>query len=525
MMRKEESEIARKSRKENNNGTAFVPESPAAGVAAYIRLSREDIFQKGDSIETQKLMISNYIAFDPTLELYDTYVDTMSGTTFVRPEFTRMMADIESGKINCVIVKDLSRLGRNVIDTGYYVEKMFPRMGIRMISINDNFDSAINTDYISLAFKNLLNEAYALDIATKTKSQARTAMAQGIYVGGQPPYGYIRALDDRHTLSIDTEAAEVVRRIFHWAKNGATVNEIARKLNNEKILPPSQYKKRLGNDFTSSSGIWYARTIQHILANPIYIGKLVQGKTKAEFFIRKESNPDEWVCVENSHEAIIETSLFDEVQLLRRKAPGVKGRSQPSPYTPNLFKGKIFCGHCGHPLERKKNGATYLFRCITNRTAPALCPGNRIAEDKVKAALIEQLLLYRDELVKKVTDEQNEKEILAELHWIEMELAYANEITKGLYENYVKGILTVQEYKELREGYQGKIDAHNQRTSELLHMLEDEKRECDWIKRSLQIMDELAEYGCIELEHIDRFVEKIVAFKNQQVILKILHFQ
>lgn len=186
-MRREGQKMARKSRKQNNLGTSFVPKSPAAGVAAYIRLSTEDVFHKGDSIETQKLMINNYIALDPMLELYDTYVDTVSGTTFERPEFIRMMADIENGRVNCVIVKDLSRLGRNVIDTGYYVEKMFPAIGVRMISLNDNFDSAINTDYISLAFKNMLNEAYALDIATKTKSQAKTAMAQGIYVGGQPP--------------------------------------------------------------------------------------------------------------------------------------------------------------------------------------------------------------------------------------------------------------------------------------------------------------------------------------------------
>lgn len=513
--------MARKSRKENNHGTSFVPKSPAAGVAAYVRLSTEDIFHKGDSIETQKLMINNYMALDPMLELYDTYVDIVSGTTFERPEFIRMMADIENGRVNCVIVKDLSRLGRNVIDTGYYVEKMFPTMGVRMISINDNFDSATSTDYTFVALKNMLNEAYALDIATKTKSQARTAMEQGIYVGGQPPYGYIRALNDKRQLCVDAEAAKVVRRIFHCAKNGATTNEIARKLNTEKILPPSLYKnkKRLENDSASGSGIWYARTIQHILANPIYIGKLVQGKTKAEFFIRKASHPDEWICVENSHEAIIETSLFEEVQVLRQKAPKIVPLRQPSPYTPNLFKGKIFCGHCGHPLERKKNGETYLFRCVTNRTAPALCPGNCISEDKVKAALIEQLLLYHDELVKKLKIKQNEKEVLAELHWLEMELTHTSKITKGLYENYVKGILTVQEYKELRDGYQGKIDSHNQRMSELMRLL-DGKQQATWTKESIRILDELDASECLELAHMERFVNRIMVFEMSTVIFK-----
>lgn len=512
--------MARKSRKPNNQGTAFVPKISSVRAAAYVRLSTEDILQKGDSIETQKLMINQYMELYPLFELYDTYVDMVAGTTFERPEFSRMMADIEAGKVNCVIVKDLSRLGRNLIETGYYIEKLFPTIGVRIISLNDNLDSAVHTDYIALAVKNMMNEAYVLDIAVKTRSQARLAMERGIYVGGRPPYGYVRAVDDRHKLCVDAEAAEVVRNIFQWAASEIASHEIARRLNMGSILPPSRYKAKCSkiSEAEKGSGIWYARTIQQILSNPIYIGKMVQGKTKSKLFQRKPTEPEEWICVDDAHEAVVDIATFEAVQLLRQKTPKNTGNTPRKPYPPNLFKGKIFCGHCGHPLERKKSGGAYVYRCVINRTAPNTCIGNRISENAVKTALLEQLILYRATLANDTHVDFDKKGILAELQWIELELERITGLTMGMYENYVKLIISAQEYKELREGYQRKIDEHNQRTRELMRVLEDGRLRTAWVEESIRILDELVVSMRIDSVHVKRFVERVNSLQLSVVL-------
>jgi DNA invertase Pin-like site-specific DNA recombinase len=214
-----------------------------------VRLSSDDRRKKGDSIATQKNIISHFITMNPDIKLHDFYVDNdKTGTNFERPAFQKMLADMENGKINCVIVKDLSRFGRNAIDTGYYIEKYLPSLNVRFISINDSFDTDESDGAgnpcggIVLPLKAVIAEAYALDLGNKVRSVHGQNIKEGRYVGGRSPYGYLKSPDDCHKLMIDPETAPVVRQIFDWAAQGVNHIEIARRLNDTHITPPSLYK-------------------------------------------------------------------------------------------------------------------------------------------------------------------------------------------------------------------------------------------------------------------------------------------
>ena len=212
--------------------------------AEYVRLSVEDNDNKGNSIENQKLILDDYIAHNSDMRLVDVYIDNgATGTNFQRPEFQRMIDDVEKGKIDCVIVKDLSRLGRNSIDTGFYIDRYFPEKKVRFIAVNDNFDTEAlsNGDEMLLYIKNIINEAYALDIGKKIKTQARQAMRDGQYVGARPKYGYLKDPNDCHKLIVNPETAPVVRLIFELFNGGTAMNEICLQLNERHIPTPSVY--------------------------------------------------------------------------------------------------------------------------------------------------------------------------------------------------------------------------------------------------------------------------------------------
>ena len=257
--------MARKSRKE----TVVLPApeiDTTCRAGVYVRLSVEDKHTRTASIETQQLIIARYLEQNPEIIVVQTYIDNgATGTNFHRPGFQQMLSDIEAGLINCVIVKDLSRLGRNVIDTGYYIERYFPTQGVRFIAVNDRYDSSSPDhahDGIIIPLRNMINEAYALDIAKKIKAQQRQAMKDGKYVGGRTPYGYLKAPDDCHQLIVDPVAAEVVKTMFQWAAEGDGLNTIAVRLNKAGVLSPSHYKKRLGeitHENLIGNGNWQTR--------------------------------------------------------------------------------------------------------------------------------------------------------------------------------------------------------------------------------------------------------------------------
>ena len=510
--------MARKSRKQNNQIEPHRHDPLFIQVAAYVRLSLDDRSKKGDSIETQKHMISNYINENPDFKLYDTYIDiNISGATFERPDFQRLMRDAETGKINCVIVKDLSRLGRNVIDTGYYVEEIFRKLGLRLISINDNYDSSNSERDIRLPLINLLNEAYLLDISRKRRSQARQSMRDGIYTGGHPPYGYIRSSDDYHNLIVDTSAAIIVKQIFEWATDGVSAYEIARKLNILKIPSPNTHKNKLNTTDKKIMGRWCSRTIEHILENEIYSGNLIQGKTKTTDFQRKSAPTSEWIYAYNTHIAIISPEIFQAIQSLRQKKHEDSKNMPAVSYTTNIYKGKIYCAHCSGRMERAKNHNNYIFRCITNRTLPDSCKGNRIHEATLDNAVSEQLTQLKDKLLAHQNTQSKEAEILSEIRFIEMELSHLKPLSRSLYENLITGIINQTDYSELKSNYQGKIDEFTQRANMLQQLLDDEKRSNRDIHESLRMLDIFADNQIVTFECIDRFVDRIIIFNDGNI--------
>ena len=468
--------MARKSRKQ---ATAPMPApSLYVHVALYIRLSVEDNKKRGCSVENQKLVLNDFLADKPDFVVYDTYIDNgATGTNFHRPGFQQMLSDIEAGHIDCVIVKDLSRLGRNSIDTGYYIEQYFHTHNVRFIAVTDQFDTADPGSLhsgIMLPLKNMINEAYALDIGRKIKAQARQAMKDGDYIGARAPYGYRKDPDNCHKLLIDEDTAPVVRQIFEWAHGHVALNRIVRNLNEMGITAPSHYKKSTG-EITSpgliGSGKWQTRTVMKILESEVYTGDLVQGKTKIVDHQQVKAGEDNLIIARRTHEPIISYELFTAVQEYRKQICEESRAVPKRPYTPNIFKGKVFCADCGRSLhrqraERKKGPDVYWFHCLTNsRVAKDSCKGvmmqeteliatvTAILEKELSVALGMSLPLFQLEAKQKQDKDRLKNQMSARRQEIEKK----RRLIRGLYENFVQGILTNEEYFELKTAYEESI--------------------------------------------------------------------
>ena len=470
--------MARKSRKQ----TAAPMPTPSlyVHVALYIRLSVEDNKKRGCSVENQKLVLNDFLSDKPDFVVYDTYIDNgATGTNFHRPGFQQMLSDIEAGHINCVIVKDLSRLGRNSIDTGYYIEQYFHAHNVRFIAVTDQFDTADSGNLhggIMLPLKNMINEAYALDIGRKIKAQARQAMKDGDYIGARAPYGYRKDPDNCHKLLIDENTAPVVKQIFEWAHEHVSLNRIVRNLNEMGIPAPSHYKKATG-EITSpgliGSGKWQTRTVMKILESEVYTGDLVQGKTKIVDHQQVKAGEDNLIIAKCTHEPIISYELFSAVQEYRKQICEESKATPKRPYTPNIFKGKVFCADCGRSLhrqraERRKGPDTYWFHCLTNsRVEKDSCKGatmqekelistvTAILEKELTVALGMSLPLFQLEARQK----QEKDKLKIQMSAKRQEIEKTRRLIRGLYENFVQGILINDEYFELKADYEYAINA------------------------------------------------------------------
>jgi len=518
--------VARKSRKHNNQFDLSQIKPALIQTGAYVRLSVDDRAKKGDSIEAQKAIISNYVEEHSEFELYDFYADlNVSGTTFDRPGFHRMMSDAETGLISCIMVKDLSRFGRNMIDTGYYIEKVFPVLGVRLISITDNYDTDTYDGDISLPLMNLVNEAYALDIGRKRRSQARQAMRDGVFVGGNPPYGYMRSPDNHRKLIVDKSASGTVVAIFKLAAEGTSTNEIARSLNKEGIASPGDHKKIMNTETSQNpvdAGRWYARTVEKILENGIYVGRLIQGKTKTKNFQRKPAPCDEWIYANEAHEDIVSIELFQTVKKIRQERHGNAKDKPKVQYSTNIYKGKIFCAHCGGRMERRKNHKNYSFHCISNRTAPGSCQGSRIREDIISDALSLQLIKLINESLGQQDRPINVAGIISELRFLGTEMSNMENLFRSLYESFVTGTISQTDYTERRRAHQIKMEEMKHRASYLQRLLNDDERSRKHKEESMRLLSVFEEMLILTTEHIDRFVSRVSIFNDGRVHFDLL---
>ena len=360
-------------------------------VAAYLRLSKEDNENmESNSIVNQRELIDQYISNKSDLQLVDYYIDDgYSGTNFNRPGFRRLLQDMKNKRINCIIVKDLSRFARSHIEADMYFENIFPALNIRFISVIENIDSFENPDSMDnliVQFKNLLNDAYAKDISKKVKSALLTKRLNGEFIGTTATYGYLKDLKDKHKLIIDKDASKIVIKIFNDIIEGKTASEIADELNNNKVLTPYAYKMK--NDNIEIDKKWNAKIINVILKNRVYTGDLIQGKKKVENYRTHKlitTNKDEWIITENHHEPIISKEKFDEVQEILNKNKSARNNKEK-----DLFYSFLKCADCGSSFTLRKVKNYEYYHCtsyVRNRS----CTNHSIRKDRLIELVIEEL--------------------------------------------------------------------------------------------------------------------------------------
>ena len=523
--------MARKSRKNVPDMPLSIP-SLYISTALYIRLSVEDNQGRGNSIENQQLILDDYIIDKPEFKVYNTYVDNgLTGTNFERPAFQSMLSDIEAGHIRCVIVKDLSRLGRNAIDAGFYIEQYFPQHNVRFIAVTDSYDTADSSaeNGIILPLKNMINEAYAIDIGRKIKAQAHQAMLDGDFIGARAPFGYRKAPDNCHKLLIDEETAPIVRQIFEWAADGVGLNTIVVRLNTLNVTTLSKYKTATteANKHYKQGEHWQTRTIMRMLENAVYMGDMVQGKSKTVEHQQRRTTADNYIIVRNTHEPIVSRELFEKVQRVRQEICNEYKAKEIDHYTPNIFKGKVFCADCGRPLhrqraKRKTKPDVYRIYCLANtRIAKGTCKGVNIDEAVVIKAVTEaiqrELGTSFSDMLSDNTPDSKRDTLLKLVSDYMRELDRTQGFLRGLYENLVEGIIDDDEYSTLKSDYSEKI-------SELKDKLKTVKAELKALDKKCKQKQALADgvnlfKGSKELtaELLDRFVERIEITHEREI--------
>ena len=371
-------------------------------VAIYCRLSKDDE-QSGESVSigTQRSILTDY-CLQHGYTIYKVYIDDgYSGLNFNRPGFKELLEDVERGVVNMVITKDLSRLGRDYIMTGYYSEIFFQTKGVRYIALADDVDSLKGTNEIA-PFKNILNEMYARDVSKKVKNAKRQRAKQGLFIGSQAPYGYRKGSNNKNQLIIDPEPAEVVSQIFSLALDGLGSVSIASELEKRKIPTPAVYKYQHGDQrFARYSSVqngdyysWRSATISQILTNRVYTGELISLKTETQNCKTKQRSvvpEDQRIVIPNAHDAIISVTLFDQVQLIRSQ------HGCPANYQrENIFRGKLFCECCGHPLtmskKQLKDRETDIYVCMYHYRRPDICPKtHQVYHDTLYLYILKQI--------------------------------------------------------------------------------------------------------------------------------------
>ena len=449
--------------------------------ALYVRLSREDGDKdESDSIANQRELLKEFVKLEPDIRIQDIYVDDgWSGTNFDRPEFMRMAADIENGAADCVIVKDLSRFGRNYIDVGRYIEQIFPLTNIRFIAVSENIDSVKNPQSLNsiiVPFKNLINDEYCRDISNKVRSSLDMKRKQGKHIGSFACYGYIKNPNEHNAIIPDPEAAAVVCDIFAWFNASGSVISVTRKLNEAGIPNPTKYKQLMGLNYrntkeNANDGLWCDRTVRRILTSEMYIGTLVQGVNRTKSYkVQKSERQAEkdWIVVEGTHEALISRKDFDTAQeILSRSTRAAPGKQQGY-----LFSGFLRCADCGKSMNRKLISQPYktycYYVCSTFKKAgSSACAKHAIRSDKLEEAVLaavqSQIALAVDmeQAVKAINEagsvNRESARLRESLNKAEAEREKLENAKLDLYPDLKAGIITRDEYLPLKARFAKRI--------------------------------------------------------------------
>jgi DNA invertase Pin-like site-specific DNA recombinase len=504
---------------------------------AYVRLSKEDTDKDiSDSITNQKDLIYDFLKGRAEIKLVDEFVDDgFSGVDFQRPAFLRLLREIEAGNIDCIVVKDLSRFGRNYIEAGRYLEQQFPDKNIRFIAINDGYDSISRSqsDSLIIPFRNLINDAYLRDISIKIRSQLHIKRQKGEFISPFAVYGYRKSSEDRHRLEIDDYAAGIVRDIFNWKLEGMSQQRIADRLNENGVLSPMDYKQHCGMNFKSgfqinSKSRWTAVTIGRILKNEIYTGVLAQGKksTPNHKVKRLVDKPEsEWVRINDNHDAIIPAEIFSAVNSVLKQDI----RVAPNRETAYLFSGLLFCADCTMNLVRngvKQKGREYAYyMCVSNKTDKS-CTSHRISDNKLEETVLlvlrrhivnlmdmESVLEYVNTLpVKRDELRQTDRLIVQKKEEVER----YNRLKRKLHESLADGLIDKTEFSEMKRGYDEKL-RHAEETLDRLKTEYNDLWETKGIHEWIEQFKKHRDISALTRPVVVTLIERIIVYQDRRI--------
>jgi len=502
--------------------------------ALYIRLSKEDENEgPSQSVTNQKSLLNEFVK-EHCLPVYDTYVDDgWSGTSFDRPAFQRMIGDIEAKKVNMVITKDLSRLGRDYIMTGHYMERYFPEKRVRYISLLDGIDTGIESAANDITpFRAIMNDMYARDISKKIRSVKQDKQRKGQFIGGKPVYGYRMHPTEKNKIVIDEEAAQVVKRIFSMALSGISCRQIAVQLNDEKIPPPAVYAGLHQGRFGPYTGLWSSERISEMLQNETYIGSMVQGRTvKISYKSKKclKQDRENWVVVENTHEPLIDKETFQAVRRLVSSRKHTRSRTYDF-----LLKGLIFCHECGYPLAvlNRKNAAgedVLYFVCRTYQrfTKAGVCSCHSIKEktvtDAVVARIREVCALYLDPKLLQpvayaaVADAEKAAVQEAEIRSVQSKIDSLTLNLDTMYGDRLTGLLGEADFQRI---YQRVKKDRTSLEAKLKELEAQKESPVCREERARELVRQFSDTACTSRELLVSLIERVELTEDKEIIIK-----
>ena len=503
-------------------------------VALYIRLSKEDETEgPSQSVTNQKSLLNEFVQ-QHRLSVYDTYVDDgWSGTSFDRPDFQRMIEDIEAKKVNMVITKDLSRLGRDYIMTGHYMERYFPEKRVRYISLLDGIDTGVESTANDITpFRAIMNDMYAKDISKKIKSVKRDKQRKGQFIGGKPMYGYKMHPTEKNEIVIDEEVAPVVRRIFAMALDGMSCRKIAATLNEEGVPTPATYCGWNMGRKGPYAGLWSSERISEMLQNETYLGNMVQGRTvKISYKSKKclKQDRENWVVVENTHEPLIDKETFQKVRMLVNSRKHTRSRTYDF-----LLKGLIFCHECGYPmavLNRPpvSGGDRLFFVCRTYQrfTKAGVCSCHSIKEQVVTEAVLAKVRevceAYLDpNKLQPIAADAVEKARKAENHEAEIQ-SIQNKIDSltanldKMYMDRLTGLLAEADFERIYQRVKMDRTSLEEKLKELKSQKESQVSTED---RARELVQQFSDSAYTSRELLVSLIERVELTENKQIIIK-----
>lgn len=526
------------------------PEATQWQAASYSRLSNEED-EKGQSLSNQKKLVREFVQRDPGIKIVAEYEDNgCTGTNFNRTGFEQMIKAVKSGEVNCIIVKDLSRFGRDFIETGNYIERIFPLIGVRFIAVNDDYDSSnpeCTTQYLVVALKNLVNELYAKDISKKTQTVKHLQQERGEFLGNCPPYGYRFEGADKKKLYVDPETAGIVRMVFSLRESGLTYRKIARHLQEQGIKSPWLSLKEKGytmNVHCKNESMWHSVGIGRLLSNEIYTGSMVQRKTVTSFYDGKECvklPKEKWIIIPDCHEAIISREQFERVNAMKRRPAQVLESAAGLEAHENMFKGILFCGDCGYAMSRKKiipnryrgghealQEPKYSYICKKYGVlGKEYCTSKHIMEDKLTDIVSNAVFpMIRQICREKSCYEtpparpsivQRRKVREKEQAGVIEKMGRCRSLKAGLYEDYAGGRLTKADYRYASEKYDKEIACLNEALEKLQTDAGHEERAAGEREAFLKMVQRYEKDMAVTPELVRDLIEKIEVFENRRI--------